>query len=142
MTGKQRSVAMGNTEKKKIVKKKAAKKKAVKKKVTKKKTVKASSRVKGTIKRALKKKNAKKKVDFSFYAPLSLRVEVAGSFSNWEPVLLVKDDNGHWRGSVEIAPGMYEYRFLVDGRWENAQGDLPTVDNGMGSRNNLLEVIL
>lgn len=45
-------------------------------------------------------------------------VVLAGSFNNWKPEELVmqRDGNG-WMLSVALAPGNYEYKFIVDGKW-------------------------
>lgn len=137
---------------KKVVKKNtatgSAKKKTVKKTVTKKKVATKgavapkNSRVQGTIKRTLAKSN-EKEVTFAFYAPLSSSVSVGGSFNGWDgsSLPLKKDKEGVWSGSVALPKGHYEYRFLVDGCWENAQGDAALVDNGHGSQNNVLHVV-
>lgn len=134
---------------KKAVKKTTKKtaKKAVKK-VTKKKAVKKvaakKSRVKGTISRSLtKKEGTLKEVEFSFFAPLSQSVHVAGSFNDWDAskCQLKKNKEGHWLGKVKLAEGRYEYKFLIDGQWwENDQKPGERVDNGHGSCNSVIHV--
>lgn len=55
-------------------------------------------------------------------APLSARVEVAGSFSNWDPVPLVRK-GGYWEAQVRVAPGRYRVAYRVDGgAWRAPQG--------------------
>jgi len=45
-------------------------------------------------------------------------VSVAGSFSAWEPITLSDaDGDGIWRVDIFLAPGRYEYAFIIDGRW-------------------------
>ena len=46
-------------------------------------------------------------------------VFLAGSFNNWSPTAspMTKDKNGHWTASLPLAPGRYEYKFVVDGEW-------------------------
>jgi 1,4-alpha-glucan branching enzyme len=45
-------------------------------------------------------------------------VSVVGSFSEWEPVALSDEDrNGIWTTEIPLAPGRYEYAFIIDGRW-------------------------
>ncbi len=133
---------------KKVVKKKTAtkaKKTTSVKKTTKtvKKTVAKgaqSSRVKGTIKRSLTLKSIEKDIELSFYAPLAHAVQIAGSFNSWSAGDLSKDDNGTWQTLLNLKPGRYEYKYLVDGRWENAQDAHEMVDNGQGSLNSVLIV--
>lgn len=83
-----------------------------------------------------------KKVHFKFFAPLSLKVQVAGTFNKWEPSKgnLKKDSSGNWTGIFELKPGRYEYRFVVDGNWENDQNNNEIVPNNLGTFNNILNV--
>lgn len=48
-------------------------------------------------------------------------VQVAGSFSGWEPVDMADDDgDGVWQVALEgLAAGEYAYKFVVDGSWES-----------------------
>ena len=117
------------------------------KRTTKQKSTPASrSRVKGTIKRTLNKKITKKELEkeleFSFYAPLSANVSVVGSFNGWNSNIfqLKKNDDGQWYGMIQLKKGRYEYRFCVDGNWENDQRACELVDNGIGGTNCVLHV--
>jgi 1,4-alpha-glucan branching enzyme len=58
-------------------------------------------------------------VEFKIKAPDATSVFVAGSFNNWkvDQYPLQRNDQGIWEGTVLIAPGRYEYKFLVDGDW-------------------------
>ena len=82
------------------------------------------------------------KVLFEFFAPLSLTVQVAGTFNNWDPKKgnLKKDSQGNWSGSFEIKPGRHEYRFVVDGNWENDQDNNEIVPNNLGTFNNVIVI--
>jgi len=129
--------------KKKVVTKKSlvqAKKTSTAKKTSRKTS--QSSRVKGTIKRSLSKKLIAQEIEFSFYAPLAKRVQIAGNFNEWNAgrPKFKKDTNGTWRTKLALSPGRYEYRYLVDGNWENAQSEHEMIDNGMGSLNSILTV--
>ena len=44
---------------------------------------------------------------------------LAGSFNNWSPKTtpMTRDNRGHWTVSLPLAPGRYEYKFVVDGEW-------------------------
>jgi hypothetical protein len=53
---------------------------------------------------------------FSFRHSKPARVEVIGSFTNWDPRPLVKGKNHTWTASFPLAPGEYTYNFIVDGR--------------------------
>ncbi len=83
-----------------------------------------------------------KKVKFSYFAPLALTVCVAGSFNEWKPEewALKKDEEGYWNAGYQLEPGRYEYRFVVDGNWENDQNNNEIVPNHVGTFNNVLVV--
>jgi tetratricopeptide (TPR) repeat protein len=45
-------------------------------------------------------------------------VTVAGSFNNWDPFHTFLRPNGSsWETRLELPPGKYEYKFVVDGNW-------------------------
>ncbi|MEM9354351.1 MAG: M28 family peptidase [Planctomycetota bacterium] len=67
--------------------------------------------------------NGKHAVEF-VYRPSAKpeSVAVAGSFNNWRPAAnpMTADEKGVYRATVELAPGVYEYKFVVDGKtWES-----------------------
>ncbi|OQA56582.1 MAG: glycogen branching enzyme [Candidatus Omnitrophica bacterium ADurb.Bin277] len=81
-------------------------------------------------------------VEFKFYAPQAKKVSVGGGFNNWNPekTPLKKDASGNWKTSVQLSAGRYEYRYLVDGNWQNSQEPVECVPNAFGSWNCVLEV--
>jgi hypothetical protein len=46
-----------------------------------------------------------------------------------------KDKKGKWKIAISLKPGRYEYRFLVDGNWENDPSCNIWVPNEFGSQN-------
>jgi len=71
------------------------------------------------------------------------KVCVAGDFNSWVPdagVLLEVQENGRWTKFVPLKPGRYEYRLVVDGRWQPDPLNPKRVPNNMGSMNSVLEV--
>ena len=68
-----------------------------------------------------KSAGTQKKEAFILLAPDAKSVAVVGDFTKWElaPKALKKNKNGEWKVLVPLAPGRYEYRFLVDGQWLN-----------------------
>ncbi len=108
----------------------------------KKNNVRKKSRVEGTIKRSLSKKSLEKEIEFIFYAPLASSVGVGGTFNNWNPSRspLKRHVDGTWKGNLLLKPGKYEYRYLIDGRWENEQKECEQVYSGLGSYNCVLKV--
>jgi 1,4-alpha-glucan branching enzyme len=84
------------------------------------------------------KKNPKLiKTEFSLSAPQAGSVFITGDFNQWnlsaQP--LKQDKKGVWRISIALGPGRYEYRFLVDGEWQNDPNCSSFVENRFGTLN-------
>jgi 1,4-alpha-glucan branching enzyme len=77
-------------------------------------------------------------VDF----PNAGSVYLAGTFNDWDPTVqpLMKGDDGLWRTSIELEPGEYVYKFVVDGTWIEDPGNPDSVDDGYGGVNSILTV--
>ena len=74
-------------------------------------------------------------------APSAKQVYVAGSFNNWHAAALpLKADDGEWSGEVKLAPGRYEYLFVVDGKWLPDPDAPERIPNPFGGFNSLLSV--
>jgi hypothetical protein len=71
------------------------------------------------------------------------RVAVAGDFNGWSPeaMPLRPAGDGWWETRVELEPGVYEYVYLIDGKWTTPPESVLTVDDGFGGRNGILEVL-
>ena len=82
-----------------------------------------------------------KPTEFKLYAPQAKKVVVAGSFNNWDVKSLFakKDSKGNWSVKVSLKPGKYEYKFFVDGSWQNDPCAARTT-NSFGTQNNLIEI--
>ena len=78
-----------------------------------------------------------RKVQFEFPAPEALEVYLAGDFNNWDSNAspMKKDKKGIWKTALSLKPGRYEYRFLVDGNWENDPSCSNCIPNEFGSQN-------
>ncbi len=83
-----------------------------------------------------------RKVTFEHYAPQAEKVELAGSFNGWDPAQnpLTHDGNGRWKAVVELPEGRYEYRYKVDGVWQNDQRPVECIPNPFGAWNCVIEV--
>jgi 1,4-alpha-glucan branching enzyme len=64
-------------------------------------------------------------------------VLLAGDFTGWQqaPIELKKNKGGVWKTSVPLAPGKYEYRLLVDGKWQDDPSCTQHEPNQFGSAN-------
>ena len=90
------------------------------------------------VKAAGKEKKPKmKEVSFSLEAPGAERVAIAGDFNDWDPAsqVLKKDKKGVWKTSIRLLPGTYQYRFLVDGTWQNDPACTECTENPHGTLN-------
>jgi 1,4-alpha-glucan branching enzyme len=66
------------------------------------------------------------------------KVQLAGSFTQWQPVEMAKTDE-KWCLQLDLAPGEYEFKFVVDGKWIHDEGQASKI-NEMGSHNNIVIV--
>jgi len=63
-------------------------------------------------------------VVFRYVGPAARTVQVAGDWNNWAAGdaetgevlvgLMERDERGHWRSTVALAPGRYRYWFLIN----------------------------
>lgn len=85
---------------------------------------------------------AKKEVEFKFHAPSAKSVKLAGDFNNWDSQSLSakKDSKGSWKFKLALMPGSYQYKFLVDGQWQNDPNCKSCVPNSFGSLNCKMDV--
>jgi len=87
-------------------------------------------------------KTFKRRITFKYHAPYAETVFVAGSFNGWnsEANPMKRNKEGTWSAVMDLFPGTYEYRFIVDDRWN----DDPTCEirnlNRYGGYNCVLHV--
>ncbi len=81
-------------------------------------------------------------VHFEFKDPQATTVCLAGTFNHWQPdgKTLHSSGVGHWWKETTLAPGTYEYCFVVDGKWMPDPLARETVPNPFGGRNSILKV--
>ncbi len=96
---------------------------------------------KAKVKKAEGRKAKKTRVYFEIEAPEAREVVLCGSFSGWDRAAkpLKQNKGGKWRTFRMLEPGIYEYRFLVDGGWAN-DGKAERVPNPYGSQNSVCVV--
>ena len=89
-----------------------------------------------------KQRSSGQTVHFELFSPGARQVCIAGTFNNWKPETdkMSQENDGRWVRNVALKPGTYEYRFVVDGRWEPDPNADHTVMNPFGERNSLLTV--
>jgi hypothetical protein len=68
-------------------------------------------------------------------------VVLAGSFNEWNQSQLVFGREGNdWVCRIDLDPGVYRYKFIVDGDWLLDPSNPETVEDEAGNVNNVLEV--
>jgi len=69
-------------------------------------------------------------------------VFIAGSFNAWSPDAdaLTLGDDGLWTITLELAPGEYEYKFVVDGTWIEDPANPEFISDPYGGKNSVLTV--
>ena len=84
-----------------------------------------------------------KRVRFILDAPGAKEVFLAGDFTDWEAharrMRCVRRGSGTFSIGVPLAPGTYEYKFMVDGEWREdpkAEG----MPNCFGTHNSIRHV--
>jgi 1,4-alpha-glucan branching enzyme len=94
-------------------------------------------RKKKTEKSKTEEKILTRKAQFKFPAPEAQKVFLAGEFNQWDHRAnpMEKDQQGIWKTTLSLKPGRYEYRFLVDSKWENDPSCSSFVPNEFGSLN-------
>lgn len=85
----------------------------------------------------------RKRVRFALYAPNAGTVQLAGNFNQWngQKHVMSTDGQGIWKKTILLSPGIYEYKFLVDGNWQEDPANHQSKLNTFGSRNNWLKVL-
>ncbi len=74
--------------------------------------------------------------------PEAKAVFIAGSFNAWSPdadVMTLADD-GLWAVTLELEPGEYEYKFVVDGTWIEDPANPEFISDPYGGKNSVLTV--
>ncbi len=73
-------------------------------------------------------------------APAARTVEVAGDWTDWQPIAATRAPNGVWYVDQAIPPGEYRYAFRIDGtQWRIPDGAV-AVDDGIGGKSAWLTV--
>ena len=92
---------------------------------------------------ATKKKNdiniVKHKVQFKYYAPNANVVYLIGDFNKWNPIkkLMKKNEKGEWLTRAILPEGEHQYKYIVDGKYENDPGAVRYERNGLGTLNSI-----
>ncbi|MEO0247172.1 MAG: glucodextranase DOMON-like domain-containing protein [candidate division WOR-3 bacterium] len=81
------------------------------------------------------------KIYFRFYDQKAKEVYLAGTFNNWSPNALKMENKGaYWETSLSLKPGVYEYKYVVDGVWKEDPFNARKVPDGFGGFNSQFEL--
>ena len=81
------------------------------------------------------------KVTFTYEAPDASQVFLAGEFNGWSDAANpMENKDGVWTLTLDLEPGSYQYKFVVDGQWNPDPNNPATADDGFGGQNSVLTV--
>lgn len=86
---------------------------------------------------------AKKAVTFTVHAEKGKAVYLAGSFNEWSTTakkMAYKARAGVYAAKVQLSPGEYQYKFVIDGTWCADPENVNAVKNDQGTFNSVIVV--
>ena len=92
---------------------------------------------------AVQPKPRKRRITLSLRAAPGCKVAVAGDFNDWSTTakpMVDKRGDGLYAATLCLAPGTYEYKFVVDGIWCVDQENEEWVQSSLGSLNSVLRI--
>ena len=101
----------------------------------------AKKKVRAAGAKAPAQKCAKKAVQFTLHAEKGKAVYLAGEFNKWNPTARkMAFKAGVYTVTLRLAPGAYQYKFVVDGTWCADPANADSVPNDQGTFNSLVTV--
>ena len=83
-------------------------------------------------------------VIFRYYDPQASRVNLVGDFNNWSlraDPMVDKNGDGQWTLFYDLPPGVYQYKFVVDGiHWVADPRNPDKVSDGFEGGNSVVRV--
>ena len=107
------------------------------------KTPRRAAAQKAAPKKAANPKAPRRRVAFRLQSEPGRVVAVAGDFNGWSTdanVLVDKAGTGDYKAVILLAPGAYEYKFVVDGAWCVDPACAEWVQNDLGTLNSVARV--
>jgi 1,4-alpha-glucan branching enzyme len=86
--------------------------------------------------------SGKKRVPYIVKVDGAREVVLTGEFTGWakDKVRLSPAGPGEWGAQLELPPGEYQYRLIVDGQWRDDPKVSKKVPNPFGTHNGVLIV--
>jgi 5'-AMP-activated protein kinase regulatory beta subunit len=84
----------------------------------------------------------KHRVHFTLTTRAAQAVYLVGDFNDWNEAShpMKQDADGTWKKTVVLAPGTYQYKYLVDGGWQEDPANPNRCRNQFGTYNCIAEV--
>ena len=85
-----------------------------------------------------------RKTRFFLHAPEANSVKIVVSFNNWtqsEDFYMERHEDGGWTKEIALAPGIYQYKFLIDDMLIEDQNNPSVVEDQFGGRSSVIEVL-
>lgn len=98
---------------------------------------------KTTKRKAATEEPSLRSVDLAVLAPDAQSVSVVGEFNGWQAAShpLQRTDGETWKITLQLPPGTYQYKFVIDGsRWEDDADNPKRTMNEFGTSNSILEI--
>lgn len=88
------------------------------------------------------KNKGKKRIKFQVITKEAKSVSLVGDFNGWDPKKhpMNKSSHGLWEKIIMLAPGRYEYKFQVDGKWRLDTENTERCKNKFGTENCIMNV--
>ena len=86
---------------------------------------------------------SRRRITFSVSAEPGSRVAVSGDFNNWDTTghsMEDKKGDGNYTATILLAPGVYEYKFIVNDTWSIDPNCPEWIRNSFGTLNSVLRV--
>ncbi len=112
-------------------------------KCTTEKKVVAKKTAKPAVAKAAAEKPVVKAVTFTVHADKGKSVYVAGEFNNWDATakkMAYKAKEGVYSATINLGPGSYQYKFVIDGTWCADPENVNSVQNDQGTFNSVITV--
>jgi 1,4-alpha-glucan branching enzyme len=89
-----------------------------------------------------KNRKSGKVIEFSFRPGGQGRQgAVAGDFSQWKQVKMERQSDGSFVAAVAVGPGVYQYKFVVDGSWQTDPDNSSFAISAMGTVNSVAHLL-
>src|SRR5437764_1483650 len=77
---------------------------------------------------------------FTWHSPD--RIFLAGDFNQWSPTAnaMHRENSDRWTVDLPLAPGRYQYKFVVDGEWFQDRANPASAPDGWGGSNSVITV--